>query len=251
MSNAVQKIALGVGIGKAAVGLYNAFTKGAEKPWKNKPQVTFTGKKDFRAKLILKNPDSIFTGIMATEEGGIGYLKRTGGILFPFTPTISFETNAQYSNMNPLQSNFTIYAYKNSLVGAMNLSAKFTVQNDNDAGFYLGVLHLLRTLTKMKVGSEPDAGAPPPICRLFAYGPYMLENVPVVISSFRTELTDTVDYYKIDPVNELNHPYFGDNFVPTYSTIQMTLLPVYTRSEQLAYRTDQFVSGDLLGKGYL
>ena len=129
-------------------------------------------------------------------------LQTLGGIIFPYTPNISFDYKADYGTFHPVHSNFVQYYYTHSSVGAISITGRFTVQNDDDAGVYLATTTLLKGLTKMRFGKDPDAGTPPPICRLYAYGNYMLDNIPVVINTFRVELPDNVDYYRLDPENK-------------------------------------------------
>jgi len=253
-----QKLGLAVG----AIGLAKKFfdpSSGAEVSATNRPFVTFTGANgekigtDFRARLRVP-PRYVSKDL---TKGPNNVLQNAGGIVFPYTPQIAYETSAAYANMNLLHSNFPVYSYKNSTVSAIQLTAKFTVQNDNDAGTYLAIVHILRSLTKMAVGAEPDAGTPPPVCRLDAYGGYMLNNVPVVLSSFRLDYPDNVDYYRTVVTDAgTQGDVYGENFVPTSSQIQMTLLPMYSRKEQLGYKREDFLSGKLtgtstLGRGYL
>ena len=251
-----------IGVALGAIGVAKKFfspTAGAEVATSNRPFVTFTGANgekltsDYRAKLRV--PPRFLAYDLTRGPGS--ELQQNGGIVFPYTPQIGYETSAAYANMNMLHSNYPVYSYKHSTVGAINLTAKFTVQNDRDAGVYLAVIHLLRSLTKMAVGAEPDAGTPPPVCRLDAYGGYMLNNVPVVLTSFRLDFPDTVDYYRTQITDAgTSGDTYGVNFVPTSSQITMSLLPMYSRKEQIAYKRDDFLSGKLtgtgtLGKGYL
>ena len=153
-------------------------------------------------------------------------LSSAQGIIFPYTPQITQEYKATYNAINPTHSNYTQYFFKNSAPGEISLTAKFTVQNQKEAGIYLSVVHLLRSLIKMKFGDEPGAGSPPPICRLQAYGTYMLDKVPVALTSFRLELLDNIDYITTD----VNSKY-GMVSVPVQSTFQLSLLPIYSRAE--------------------
>jgi hypothetical protein len=185
-----------------------------------------------------------------------GELVQLGGIIFPYTPAISYEHSADYTNLNPTHSNFSIYFYKNSKVSPINISGKFTVQNEDDAGVYLATVHLLRALTKMRSGGstgDPDSGAPPPICQLMAYGDYMLDNTPVVISSFRIELPDGVDYYKLGKISgSAGNSVYGVNSVPTVSTIAITCIPIYSRQEMQNFSVNGWLGGDSnRTRGYL
>lgn len=168
------------------------------------------------------------------------------GVVFPYTPSISYDVKADYTASNPLHSNFAINFYQRSSVSAITISGKFSVENKDDAGVYLATVHLLRALTKMRSGGQGgdiDSGAPPPICRLDAYGQMMMKNVPIVITSFRIELPDSVDFFTSDT--------YGLNSVPTVSTLAVTCLPMYSRAEMQSFSVDKFVSGAYLGKGYI
>lgn len=197
--------------------------------------------KDLRA--ILRVPPNYITSV--TDPGKV--LKDFGGIIFPYTPQISMEHSATYNGINPLHSNYTQYFYKNSAVSAINVTGKFTVQNEQEGMILLGVVHLLRALTKMKFGPDKDSGAPPPVCRFQAYGDYMLQNVPVVVASFRQDLPDGIDYFAVGRKNSS----MGPNLVPIISTITVTLNPVYSRSEQMAAGVDNWLKGSDRAKGYL
>ena len=174
-------------------------------------------------------------------------LSDLGGILFPFTPQISVDHSANYSPINAMHSNYTQYFYKNSSVGEISISGKFVVQNDLDALYVISTIHLGRSLVKMKFGDDALAGAPPPVCRLFAHGDYMFNNTPVVVKSFSVEFPDNVDYYTIaTPV--------GITSVPVVNTIKLILLPIYSRQMQLASSVNGWLnenSGGKRSEGYL
>jgi len=184
-------------------------------------------------------------GRVRGQDTGGAAASNFGYIIFPYTPNISFDYKADYGTFHPVHSNFVQYYYTHSSVGAISITGRFTVQNDDDAGVYLATTTLLKGLTKMRFGKDPDAGTPPPICRLYAYGNYMLDNIPVVINTFRVELPDNVDYYRLDPENKskvsaaFNYP----ASVPTISTIAITCLPVFSRKEQLSMSYEKFLQG--------
>jgi len=174
-------------------------------------------------------------------------LGKLGGIIFPYTPSISYDVKADYTASNPLHSNFPINFYQRSSVGPISISGKFTVESAEDARVYLATIHLIKALTKMRSGGstgDEDSGAPPPICRLDAYGE-MLKNVPVVITSLRVELPDSVDYYTTkDDVT-------GQTSVPVISTIAITCLPMYSRAEMQSFSVDNYVNNRYAGGGFI
>lgn len=207
-------------------------------------QAQWSEAKDLRVKLRV--PNEYLTGKAA---GPSNILQKNGGILFPYTPQISMENTANYSAQNPLHSNYPLYFYKNSSISPINVTAKFTVQNEFEGAVLLSIIHMLRALTKMKFGNDPDAGAPPPVCRFDAYGDYMMFNVPVSIASWRHELPDGVDYISVG--RKGSPTTYGHSMVPTMSTISLTLNPMYSRREMLEYNTKNWLSGSLERRGYL
>ena len=199
----------------------------------------WAGAADLR--VILRVPSAYLTG---KTVGPSKILSENGGILFPYTPQISFDTQASYGNVNPLHSNYTQYFYKNSSVSAIQINGRFTVQDEKDGAVWLATQHLLRALVKMRFGSDKNAGSPPPVCRLEGYGDYQLRNVPVVVTSFKFDFPDTVDYIQIKGD-------FKNSLVPVSSVLSLSLIPMYSRREIQNYSVDKFLSGEFTGKGYL
>lgn len=220
---------------------------------------TVLTQKDTRVKI--KVPTSYLTsltwGIQVSDnlQSLIFVLENQGGIIFPYTPTIAQDYSADYAAANPTHSNYTQYFYKNSKVGPINITGKFTVQNEADANVYLATIHLLRSLTKMRSGGptgDPDSGAPPPVCRLQAYGDYMFDNTPIAINSFRIELPDSVDYFTVGKPGFGSGAVYSQTSVPVVSTIALTCIPVYSRAEMQKFSVSGWLSnGKLRTGGYL
>jgi hypothetical protein len=97
----------------------------------------------------------------------------------------------------------------------------------------------------MRFGKDANAGSPPPVCRLEGYGDFMLRNVPVVVSQFKIDYPDNVDYISV------NSGVFKTSLVPTISSVSLTLNPSYSRKELQDFSVDAWLSGGLKGKGYL
>jgi hypothetical protein len=200
--------------------------------------------KDLRVKLRVPNEY-----LKGPSAGPASILQKNGGILFPYTPQIAVENQASYASQTPLHSNHPLYFYKSSAVTPITVTAKFTVQNEFEGAVLLGVIHLLRALTKMKFGNDPDAGSPPPVCRFDAYGDYMMSNVPVSIASWRHDLPDNVDYITVGRPESPKT--YGRTMVPVLSTISLTMNIMYSRREMLAYNVTDWLSGSLKNSGYL
>jgi len=256
--------------------LRRALTKGANLPSPPKPQINFiradgtTQKTDTRVKITVPvgywfqdimgaryNPNNSYTiadissSAAGPSESGVALFQ---GIIFPYTPSIQFEHKANYTAQNPTHSNFTQYFYQNSAVSPITISGKFTVEHDADAEVLLSTIHLLKILTKMQQGTDAQRGSPPPVCRLFGYGNYMLENVPVVITSFKHELPENVDYFTAH--KDGNSQNFSTNSsVPVVSSITVVCNPVYSRQQIKDFSVEQWLSGSYnisgQNKGYL
>jgi hypothetical protein len=203
--------------------------------------------KDLRVKIMV--PSNYLTQYTTglSDELGVSNLH---GIVFPYTPSINVEYKADYSSPQPLHSNFPINFYQKSSVGNISISGKFSVENAKDAAVYIATTHLLKALTRMRSGGETgdhDSGSPPPVCRLFAHGTWMFNNVPVAITNFRVELPDSVDYFTMKDTNQ-----YEMTSVPTMSTISVTLLPMYSRNEMLDFNVTDYIGGsDFKKRGYL
>jgi hypothetical protein len=208
-------------------------------------RATWREASDMRAKLSVP-AEYILEG---PGRGPDEVILNNGGILFPYTPSISMDNQATYSNQTPLHSNYPINFYQKSSVGPITLSAKFTAQNEFEGAMLLGTIHILRALTKMKFGSDTNAGSPPPVCRLNAYGDSMINNVPVAVASWKHELPDNVDYISVGRPGSPG--LYGHSMVPTLSTISITFNVMYSRREMLAFNVGDWNAGNLAGGGYL
>jgi hypothetical protein len=237
--------------------LRRALTKGANLPPPPAPQLTFikadgtTQATDTRVRVEV--PFDYYTSPVMSAAGGMegdsgderfSGLASLKGIIFPYTPSIQFEHKATYASQSPTHSNFTQYFYQHSSVSPIVISGKFSVENDNDAMFLLMTLHLLKSLTKMRQGSDINAGAPPPVCTLKGYGNFMLDGIPVVITSFRHELPDNVDYFTAYK-DTTSGPaiWFKNNSVPVISSITVTCNPIYSRNQISRFSPQSWVTG--------
>lgn len=195
----------------------------------------------------IKVPSDYLPDSGLTEGSDSKELRNNQGIVFPYTPQITYEHKADFAPMSPTHSNHPIYFYQKSSVSPINISGKFTVQNEKDAAIYLSTVHLLRSLTKMRTGNEEGAGSPPPVCRLYAHGLFSLDNIPVSISNVRVELPESVDYFSIGQTIDK----FGTTSVPTISTISVTCIPVFSRTEIQNFTVTGWLNDSSLRRGGL
>ena len=119
---------------------------------------------------------------------------NVGRMIFPFNPTILLGHSANYSQVAPTHTNYPFNAYQNSQVDNITITGEFYVENEEDARYWVAVLHFLRTITKMYYGDSNPQGNPPPVCRLNGYGKHVLNGIPIVVQNFTTDLPADVDY---------------------------------------------------------
>jgi len=176
-------------------------------------------------------------------------LKKTGGLCFPFTPTILMSHSANYNALQPIHTNYPFYNYQASQVDDMVITGDFFVQNAQEARYWCAAVHYLRTVTKMFYGAGDNAGNPPPVVKLNGYGDFVFNNVSCIIKNFTVDMPADVDYLKTD-FPEGNETY---SFVPTQSQVAITLSPIYSRSKTQQFSMKSFINGGYIGNdsGYI
>lgn len=128
-------------------------------------------------------------------------LVDAGGLIFPYTPTISISTSTTYESPNITHSNYKFSSYTNSDPGTISImSAPMPVEDESQALYWIAALHYLRSVSKMFCGNDPKAGNPPPVVLLNGYGSYVFKNIPVVVSQFSVQLNEKCDYISCNVV---------------------------------------------------
>ena len=246
--------------------------KGAESPlntsgearWSSRDSVT-----DFRVKLTLPAGSPFREGEQSWFTGPMSPLKETGGVVFPLTPSIILQHQASYNPLAMTHSNYPFFAYQNSEVSSFTVVGDFPVQNYEDAQHWVASLHFLRAVTKMFFGSGANQGNPPPILKFNAYGDNVFKNVPVVVTNFSCELTNSVDYISTTQGSELAKNAINEvsgaervalglsdpkltaptSWAPAMSMFNIQLQPVYSRETIKNFNMQDFVSGNLNNYG--
>ena len=197
-------------------------------------------------------------------------LRHTGGLVFPYTPSIIVSHSANYNAIAPTHTNYPYYAYQNAQVDQLVITGDFFVQNGLEAQYWVAALHYLRSMSKMFFGGEADTiGAPPPIAKLNGYGDHIFNNVPVIVTQFTTDLPQDVDYIatgfstgkeqkrQVGPQGRYTETYSDGKLMtgwaPTQSLITVTVQPVYSRSEIAQFSLNKYVNGGYIadGKGFI
>lgn len=226
-------------------------------------------------------------------------LKASGGVVFPYMPTIQTTYNADYDSVELTHSNYRGQFYKSSYVGDVSITGTFTAQDTAEANYLLAVIHFFRSVTKMFYGAnDPLRGAPPPLVYLIGLGQYQFNNQPCVVKTFNYSMPNDCDYIRTKPNNyntnlggrspkpqASNDPVSSvvsrlknaalpqgavpavpaqgllemqsvtniadATYVPTKLEIQLTLMPIQTRSQQSQqFSMEAFANGNLLKGGF-
>ena len=211
-------------------------------------------------------------------------LWATRGVVFPYTPDITFGGAANYSSWHFTHSNYQQFQYQNSMPSEIQVTATFTAQTNAEAQYMLAVLTFLRASTMIQFGNaavvKNTAGTPPPVLRFNYLGDHMFNNVPVVLQNYSYLLEREVDYVEIVASgvdsNQRNNPtggeglsgalaaareFFGNafpgragsnTFMPTQIVITMLLgVQQNPRNIRESFDLDKFKSGDLITKGFI
>ena len=204
------------------------------------------GEKDWRVRLSLpRNFGQEFMGPVI----------KTEGFVFPYTPTIMVSHSAQYTQLNPVHTNYTMNAYNYSTVDNITMTGDFYCQNGLEARYWVAAIHYLRSVTKMSYGSSSsNAGSPPPVVLLNGYGDFVFKNIPVIVTQVQFDLPKEVDYVSCTLDNpELegqveNFDYNSVAWAPTQSQVTVQVVPQIARSSMSQFNMDSFIKGEYLKK---
>lgn len=259
--------------------------------------------KDWRVRISLA-PQAQYLYKVAATGDLLNPLRYTDGVIFPYTPSISTNYRANYETYDLTHSNMRGLFYRNSAAQELQITGTFTAQDTSEANYLLAVIHFFRSCTKMFYGQDAEAGTPPPLVYLSAYGQYQYAEHPCVVSNFSYNLPADVDYIRArsvsingtnlvtrrdrqnnapstspiysaiarlqtifmpkgaEPSSQGSQPYdttgspveLGGNnptYVPTQMEIQVTLLPVQSRSQvSKQFSLNKFAQGELLRGGF-
>lgn len=135
-----------------------------------------------------------------------GALGTTSGLIFPYTPKVSFIHKVNYDKTNIMHSNLSYNYYKNTESPTIKISeAKFTADNRKNALHMLSAIWFLTACTKCEFGEanpvaldaiHADKGLPPPVLYLNGYNS-TIDNVPVVITGVSYDYPNDVHYVNL------------------------------------------------------
>lgn len=179
-------------------------------------------------------------------QGPAGILGQHRGIMFPLQPDISYQQSVNYNTYELVHTNYTFNSYRNTPSAQLQITAQFAQTTAEEHAYILGVLHFLRSVTKMYYGqadvnATPRAGTPPPVLRFSAYGAQQFSNIPVVVGGFATTYDSAVDLIEI-----------GGQSVPVLQTISIDLMQQHSPARQKQqFSKHAFLNGSLYGGGFV
>ena len=200
--------------------------------------------------VYLEEPSGRYGNILTNKNASIGPAGRYGNtsarLNFPFTPTISIISSANYSEYGLTHANFQQRAFDSHSNMDLNITAPMIVRSEEEAEYVYNAALWIRGMMKMQWLRDNDPGMPPPVLRFNAHGIY--ENVPCVISDFTWNLDQDIDYVEIpDPRNskKIMRIPVTNMFVLSIST---TYSPKNVREN---FSVRDYLSGNLKDKGYV
>jgi hypothetical protein len=175
-------------------------------------------------------------------------LRESNGIVFPYTPTVNISHSASYAGVHPTHSNYNQHSYATSSVDQISIVGQFTANTQAEANYILAVINFMRAATKMFFGNDDKRGTPPPVLRFSGYGPLLFNSVPVVMTAFTNDFEGSMDYmeaYVGDPGLGIG----ASTYVPTMVTINATMVPIVTRTQQKRFNLGDYARGGITATG--
>lgn len=204
-------------------------------------------------------------------------LYATGGLMFPYTPTVAVSQDTTWQQADLEGVNYDILSFKSASSATLSVTGKFTVQNQREGRYLLAAIHFLRTVSKAYFGAQDveafdavtldnasasidptvnsemgiqtiasggRAGLPPPVLLFSGYGNMMFNDIRVVVKSHSWSFDEAADLVRI------NLPAHGGTvWLPPLMTINMTLaIQQNTDTLRNEFSLDKFRTGELLKK---
>ncbi len=198
---------------------------------------------DYRLRLKARTANKSVIYGEKSPDNLLSILYETDGLLFPYSPTVSYTQNIDYTQMNPTHSNQDFHLYNRTPSLELAISGQFSVQNQREGAYCLASLHFLRTVSKMRFGEkDKNAGLPPPVLLLDGFGTYMFNKLPVILKNFSIDLPNNVDYIQVIGPD-------GDAWIPSLFTLSINVVVQQTPTKlRKEFNWDDFRSGKMMGK---
>lgn len=184
---------------------------------------------------------SVAPGMSFMDSPLLAPLSYDGGVTFPILPQVQVTHTAKYTSQSLTHSNYAAQSYEGSEVAEIQINGEFPIQNIVDGRYLLAVIYFFRTSTKMFWGKDALAGTPPPLLYLDGFGTHYFPHVPCVLKSFTHVMPPDVDYIEVPTTGAA-----GVTRLPTQSSIQIALQPVYSRAKVASFSLNDFAAGKMV-----
>lgn len=215
---------------------------------------------DRRARL--RPYDSAASYVYGEGDSLLGVLKSTNGMIWPYTPNITTSIQTEFDAISPTHGIQDLNFFNKTKSTVIQCSGTFTAQTQEEAVYMLACMHFVRVISKPEFGEQAGdlAGTPPPVLLFSAYGEYMFNDVPVIVTSVNFDLGNDKDYVRIPssvlPGGDLFAPWTGiaqtsnDTWVPNEVTITVGMTAQNTpKALRTEFNLADFKTGSLLKKG--
>lgn len=200
-------------------------------------------------------PEQSYADRVSYVLGSNGLLKDclgdSAGLIFPYTPKISFNHPVNYEQTDIIHSNISINHYKNTPSPTLDIEAPFTASTEDMAKHMLSAIWFLRACTKSDFGEQANlgdknsSGVPPPILYLHGWND-VIQAVPVLVKGFNYSYPDDSEYVliKVDCGGKTL-----EEWLPIHTTLSIKLEVQYNiKKYKKEFNLDKYKSGVLFGE---
>jgi hypothetical protein len=202
---------------------------------------------DAQGRRVRLRPKPAAVDLIYGANGLLQPLRTTNGLTWPYQPVITYDSQVEYSSIDMVHVNQEILGYTKTPAIKLTVAGAFSVQNQQEGLYALASIHFLQTVTKMYFGTGSNLGTPPPVLLFDAYGKYMFNALPVLVTSFTVELNNDVDYVPVNLANMQTYTQLQSktNTVGYSQTQTTTQLSSYQNAASAAYIASNLFNSSL------
>jgi hypothetical protein len=199
----------------------------------------------FRISSLAGNEENVY-GENDRNTNLLAVFHDTAGLMFPYTPTVSFNQPVSWQSMELMNTNYDILSYNRTPSPTISLTGKFTCQNAGEARYSLAVIHFMRVLSKGGFGKQDAvdgvAGLPPRVVRLNGYGRHMFNNLRCIIRGHSWSFDENIDTVQVNFDGEYAR-------LPMVFSITFELgIVVSPKTQREKFSSSEFRTGKLIYK---
>lgn len=200
-------------------------------------------------------PDKTKTTQLENRRHALRPIVETGGLIFPFYPSISENISVKYNSHELTHTNEAFNVYRGTDNRRITISnAMWTADSFSNAQYALAVIHFMRSYSMMDFG-KGRSGRPPSPMWFSAYGNYIYDEVPVLLESASIEFPSNqdMDYVGVPepgtPEHDLQYlasqkqPGDAYTWIPMELTVNLNLIVQHAPSYWTEFNLDDMRSG--------